>query len=185
MRPIAKIADWAAIDRPELASLRMPSSYLNVGALAAHAMGMGMEAKKYHDVFVEAGLPADFVEALESAVQRFKEASGQPRQHRSNRRGVTEGAETDLKQAKKYLKVLDAFVRKAAGDDTSLLAAWKAVKRFPPRKKTVAEAEELPVVAPPLMISAPAEPLQLTARVEDSEPAKAPARWTLKNLFRT
>lgn len=185
MRPIASVAHWLALRHPGLKSLRMPSSYRGVTALVAHAAGMGVEASKYHPLFVEAGLPADFVERMDSAIQRFKDASAQPRQHRSNRRGVTEGAEADLKQAKKYLKVLDAFVRRTAGDDTALVAAWAAVKRFPPRRKAAVEAPELPAVAPPLMLTAPAEPLQLTGRVEESEPAKAPARWTLRNLFRT
>jgi hypothetical protein len=183
--PIAKVAALLATSYPPLKALRIPDRDCAVPTLVKQASGMSVEARKYQEHFVEEGLRPDFLEQLDLAIQRFKEASAEPRQHRSKRSGATSGAEVDLKKAKKSLKVLDSFVQAAAHDDASVLSGWNAVKRFPRRKKPVAEAQELPPAAPPpLMIPAPAEPLKLTARVEENEPAERPARWTLKILFR-
>jgi hypothetical protein len=191
MRPIASIARLLEEDHPELQAVRMPNQYRGVNALITHAIGMAAEASKWKDEFVDLGLPADFVEELHAAAQRFKEASARPGEHRAARHGAKEGAETELEQAKRVLKVIDSFVRMAIPDNPALLAEWKVVKRFPPRKKKRAEiAPQIAEAPPPLLLSAPATPLELTAGVVEEprvveEPAKRPARWTLRGLFRT
>lgn len=185
MRPIARIARVLEADRPALQALRMPNSYRGVSALSSHAIGMGVEAAKWKDDFIAMGLPADFVEQLNAAVQRFKVASATPREHRAARRGATDGAQAELKQAKKWLRVLDAFVKSAVPNDVALLAEWRAVKRFPARKKAAVEPPAQITDAPaPLMLPQSTEPLQLTARVVEPEPAERSALSKLRTLFR-
>lgn len=199
LHAIESIARVLESNDPELRALQMPNAKAAAPVLVTEAIAFATEASKWKDAFVEMGLPADFVEHAHAAAERLKEASGQPRDHRAARRGARTGAEADLAHAKKRLGALDSFVRTAIHDNPALLAEWKAVKKFPPRKKArvVAPSVEalpapreiaaLPAVteAAPLMLPAPATPMEVTAPVVEAQPAKRPALWTLRGLFRT
>ena len=83
MAPIARIAKVRLPDTPELAALRMPRGRPTILGLAAHAEGMAAAAAPFTDVFVAAGLPADFIVQLHTAVDAMLEPVNVRKQTRS------------------------------------------------------------------------------------------------------
>jgi hypothetical protein len=68
MSPVARIARARLPHTPELAPLRMPRSNPSVQRLASAARGMAQAAEAHADVFLAAGLPAEFIAQLNDAV---------------------------------------------------------------------------------------------------------------------
>jgi hypothetical protein len=131
---MAKIARIAAADlpnTPELAPLRMPKGRPTVERLAALAAGMATTAARHSDVFIAAGLPADFVAQLNAASDAMTNTISE----RTSSRGVTSGATVGIKRklsdGRKIVHVLDAFAQSALKDDPVLLRNWNLVKRVP------------------------------------------------------
>ena len=70
MGPISSIAHAELARTPEIEPFRMPRGTPSVGKLVAAAHGMGRAAAPHADVFVSAGLPADFIDRLIAAQHR-------------------------------------------------------------------------------------------------------------------
>lgn len=170
MLPIVAIARALAPDHPGMRVLKMPRHYLPPEILIAQATALATTAAQRKDDFVGAGLPSDFVERMEAAVQHFRAATGERLTHRSARAGATTGVRTELSRARKLLNVMDAFVTTAIHHKPDLLAEWQSVKRLPrPKQARVAIAAP----AEPRLLPASTGPTQAMARiaVEDATPA--------------
>src|SRR5262249_21146094 len=124
---MSKIARIAAADLPrvpELEPLRMPRGQPTVAKLAALAEGMAKTAALHADVFMAAGLPADFIAQLTAATDAMTGAVTQRISSRSLVGGATVGLKDRLSAGRKIVHVLDAFVRSALKDDPVLLRSW-------------------------------------------------------------
>jgi hypothetical protein len=131
---MAKIARIAAADlpnTPELEPLRMPKGKPTVEKLAALAAGMAKTAAPYADVFIAAGLPADFIAQFNQATDAMTGAISERTASRGLRSGATTGLKQGLSDGRKIVHILDAFVRSALTDDPALLRNWNLVKRVP------------------------------------------------------
>ncbi len=132
MRPIASIAKWRLRTVPNFAALTMPSPHLTGKALVAHAEGMGGAAKPYEQIFIDGGLPADFLSRL-SAAAAAVEASLLTR---ATARGQQSQATGSLKQlesrGRRVFQALNDLVVPILSVDIAnggLLAEWRSVRR--------------------------------------------------------
>jgi hypothetical protein len=90
---------------------------------------MGNAAARHHNVFVSAGLPADFVAQLEVATDAIVKTLNVRDQIRGKAGTATTSLEKRLSEARKVVHVLDSFVQKALKRDPVLLRNWNLVKR--------------------------------------------------------
>ena len=129
MAPIARIARAELPTTPEIMPLRMPRGRQSGAKLVAAAGGMAKAAAPYANVFVNAGLPADFVAQLDSAATALLTALGTHETIRGRGVTATSGMKGLLSEGRKLVHVLDAYVQIALKDNPSLLAGWNSVKR--------------------------------------------------------
>jgi hypothetical protein len=129
MAPIARIARAALPQSPELEVFRVPRGKPTPERLAAAASGMAKAAEPHAAVFIEYGLPADFVARLTVAAEAMLDAVDNTKRHRGDRVGATKGIAIALSTGRKLVHILDAFVQHAIGDDLTLLTSWRSVSR--------------------------------------------------------
>lgn len=138
MSHIARVANVLFPDLPELSPLRMPADRPGDRTLASVAEAMGTAAAAQYQVFMDAGLPADFLERLSAAADGLLASRELGRQMRGQRSGATAGLQETVRNGRRVLRALDAFMETALMDDPALLANWKAVIRV--RQPTGAKA---------------------------------------------
>ncbi len=144
MRPIASIAKLRLRTVPNFAALTLPSSSLTGKSLVAHATGMGGAAKPYEQVFVDSGLPADFLDRLSAATSAV-EASLVTR---ATARGQQSQATGSLKQleirGRRVFQALNDLVVPVLSLDVAhsgLVAEWKSVRRVALKPGPIVGAE--------------------------------------------
>jgi hypothetical protein len=162
MRPIARVAAILAMEHTEIEPLRMPSTARSTEILIAEARGMADMASKWKDAFVREGLPADFLERLQTLVEEMSESRSGRKVRWASRGGATIGIRRELATGRKLVRALDSFVLMAAGHNETLMAEWKAVKRVARPVATKRAA----LSAPPPMLALPAPaPTAITSTV--------------------
>jgi hypothetical protein len=130
MRSVARIAASELDTAPELSSLWMPSDKTPSHALieAANAIaGVGM---KYSDMFIQNGLPSNFVDRLLAAIAALEASYGDRNEFTGRRVTATAGTIDAAKRGRKLIKVLGALVKVQLAADDPLAAAWTSAKRF-------------------------------------------------------
>jgi hypothetical protein len=155
MAPISRIARADLPNTPEFRPLRMPRGKITPEKLAAAATGMAQIAGRYTDTFTAAGLPANFVEQINTAADDMLSALANRTRSRGRRRGATSGLKEKLSEGRRVIGILDSFVQKALQSNPSLLADWNLVARVPKTAvRSSATDPALPAPAP----SAPSLP---------------------------
>jgi hypothetical protein len=127
--PLVRIAKANLPEAPQIEALRMPNRKLTTAKLGAAAHGMAQAAEPYSDVFIEAGLPDDFIAQLNSATDAMLETLTDRSNARGKRSGATKGIKERLTAGRKIVHVLDALVQSALQSEPALLAGWNSVKR--------------------------------------------------------
>jgi len=130
MRPIAEAAAGSLRETPQFIALRLPSYRLKGMAMVAAAHAMADAAAPYVDVFVDAGLPPDFIEQLRRAAQALSHSYGERRDGETARTGATQGLTEAERRGRRALRILDALVIPALIHDGALLAAWRVARRI-------------------------------------------------------
>lgn len=128
LTPITRIARAELADHPEMIAFRMPRPSVPVVLLATNALGMARVAAPHAAIFVEAGLPDDFLDRLKEAVDDLVEANLTRASWRGRVRGATVGITTRLADGRRTVGMLDSFVRLATRDHQQLRAAWLTVR---------------------------------------------------------
>lgn len=130
---MAAIARIAAAEIPASAGidkLHLPRKRLSTERLVAYARGMGNAAQLYTSVFVAAGLPLDFVGQLNTAADAVATTITSRKTQTSALRRATTDLAARLRAARRIVKVLDVFVRRALRSEPGLLASWKQAMRI-------------------------------------------------------
>jgi hypothetical protein len=168
MRPIASVAKAKLRTVPNFQAMTIPSPNIRIVSLLAHAHGMAEAAGRYAQVFVDAGLPDDFLAKLTAAADAVKgsiDTRAAARGQRSSATGTLKGLEN---RARLVFKALNDFVVPILAADIAhggLLAEWKSARRVDSRGGPVAGVEQAaralspapsPTVPPAPSPSAPA-----------------------------
>ena len=129
MAPIARISNAELPQTPQVEPLRMPKGKPTAERLAQAASGMAKAATPYAAVFIEAGLPNDFITQLTDAAAAMIDSILIRSQSRGKSTGATKGLKARLADARKTVLILDAFVKSALKDNPALLRNWNSVRR--------------------------------------------------------
>ena len=132
MTPISRVArevfGATGMDRAFL----MPRRATVNQVLLAAAGFMAEAAAKWKDVFLQHGLPQDFIEQLTSATSALEEARNARTESARQRVTATASLNDLLKRGRRAVRMLDAILRPRLVKDPELLAAWQSAKRVPP-----------------------------------------------------
>ena len=136
MEPMAAIAQLTLWDAPEFVALQMPKARRAAEFLES-ARAMAHAAAIHKDAFVNRGLPPTFLDDFESAIATLEEASSDREQNLVRRASATQKLERAAKQGAVILRVLDALVRQAVGENETLMRGWQAARCI--RRRAVSE----------------------------------------------
>lgn len=162
MQPIAAIARTRLADMPAIVDLRLPDRSVSDGRLVSAGHGMVKAATPYKQVFIDAMVPSDFLEALQSAADSLRQAVTARDMSRVELHQATTGVQNELVRARAVVRILNAFVVQALKDQPELLAGWVMAKRVVAKPGVPRGTVKVPAVATPAapapVASAPAAP---------------------------
>ena len=144
MRPIAAIARARLHEVGNLEAFALPDTRTASTALVAAAAAMADAASGHIQVFIDLGLPKDFVTSLLAAAARLQ-ASVDVRAHsRKLHVDATAGLAREQRRGRLAVRVLDALIVPQLGRHRLLLAQWRRVKRVDgaPHAPNVREAKD-------------------------------------------
>lgn len=167
MRPIACIACAELRDHPDLVSFTVPIRRPSPALLYASAMGMAMAAAPHAAVFIDAGLPPDFIDRLRDAANAMRDAVDSRTRERGVRSGSTAGIAETVANARRTVRALNALVRIHIKYDAGLLAEWDGARHV---QKVAVHAVK---VAEPVVEQAPAQVAEQPAAPLAEQPAAA------------
>ena len=130
MAPIAEVARRNLSRVPEFKALQLPPRSAKGEAFLASAKAMADAASKYKDALLERGLPGDFLDQFEALLAAFASSVADREQNRIRRMGATKGLAFEDQEARSVLKVLDALVHRAIGDNATLLGTWGGARKI-------------------------------------------------------
>ena len=130
MQPVSRIAKLVygvpGMDR----AFNMPKKRADNEALLDAARGMTQAAAKEADVFIEHGLPKDFLEQFRAATSALSDALGARVENQRRRTIANKAVAALVKRGNTAVQMLDAVVTPRLSHDPDLLAAWRSVKRL-------------------------------------------------------
>ena len=184
MAPIVRIARSEGSAVPGLEPLKMPRGTLGEPKLIAYASGMLDVARGHQELFIGAGMPADFVEQFQHAIDDVANSLDARANERGAGRGATVGLEVALRQCKKLRDVLDTFIHSELVNQPALLANWRSVKRVhrlasratQPAIGPVEQSIALPVAVETVVAVAASDVLASVVTGQLSAPLELPVR---------
>jgi len=136
---------------PGVGVFKLPARRLSAESLLHAADAVRTTAAVYKDVFVEHGLPADFLEQLDASMTALKASVDARGVARSRQVGAGASLSSDLVLGKEIIVMIDAALSHVLKSDQATLVSWRQAKR-PTVKGAVAResAVSAPVVATPV-----------------------------------
>lgn len=130
------------------AGLQMPRARDYIGTIAA-AEAMAQAVGPYEELFVEGGLPADFVQRITAAAAELRKEMDQQGAESGRRSASTAGLRREYARGREVVRMLDAMVAPRLEPTPTLLAEWLTISRFARRPVPVPPDEEVtaPVAA--------------------------------------
>ncbi|HEX8942420.1 MAG TPA: hypothetical protein VF785_04725 [Gemmatimonadaceae bacterium] len=114
---------------PGMGVFKLPNRSLSSDALVHAAEAIRTTAAVYKDVFVEHGLPADFLDQLDAATTALGASVDARGVARSRVTGASSGLASDLVLGRQIVTMIDASLTHALKADPATLASWRQVKR--------------------------------------------------------
>ncbi|HEX8139026.1 MAG TPA: hypothetical protein VF544_15770 [Pyrinomonadaceae bacterium] len=122
---INETARAISIDHPEIkGKFRSAASRLNDQDLLALARSVIAEATPFKQLFLEYDMPADFLEALSAAIERFEEGVNRQNIGAGGRSQTRRGVDDAHRRAEDELDKLNVAMRNRYHKDPATLAAW-------------------------------------------------------------
>jgi hypothetical protein len=152
MLPISRIAAVDIPARPELADLKMPRGKPTPEKLVAAARAMAARAASFANIFMDAGLPSTFLEALVDAAAALAFLAAKRKYNGASGATATKGIRDAVSRGSRVMTALDGLMLKAldrrSNGDRLILSEWKSVKRV---RKIATRSSALlePVPIPP------------------------------------
>lgn len=147
IRVINETARAIGIDHPEVRDkFRTSTSRLNDQDLLGLARSVIAEATPFKPLFLEYDMPADFLEALGAAIERFEEAINRQNTGAGGRSQARIGVDAAHRRAEDELDKLNAAMRNRYRNDPATLAAWDNArsKEIQPRTRRNAGQNNAP-----------------------------------------
>jgi hypothetical protein len=109
---------------------KLPSDSLSSETLVHAAEAVRTTAGVYRDVFVEHGLPADFLDQLDAAMSALKDSVDARGVARSRIAGASMTLASELSLGRQIVTMMDAALAHTLKSDAPLLASWQQAKRI-------------------------------------------------------
>jgi hypothetical protein len=175
MRPIAAVAAGQLKNVPEFLSLKMPKPNATSVRLIADAGAMHAAAKVYEQTFIDAGLPADFLDQLSATAGALNTSVTNRGSTTGSQVGATQGLKAESQRGREAVKVLDALIEPKLAGNTVLLVQWNSAKKFGGKSTvvttTTSDAATTGVSDIPLPSSTPTTPIAPVTPAPATTPA--------------
>ena len=114
---------------PGTGVFKLPPAGLRSENLVLAAQALRTTAGVYKDVFVEHGLPADFLDQLDAATAALKESVDARGVARSRIAGASNSLVNERSLGRQIVTMIDASLAHVLKSDKPMLASWRQVKR--------------------------------------------------------
>ena len=150
MLHIARTARVELPDTAETRPLRVLDGRRNDVRIITAARGMAQAAAPHEALFIDSGLPTDFIAQLNAATDALVTSITLRRQVVVQAIAATKGLDEGFPAARRIIHQLDGFVTTALNDDPALLAAWRSVSHVRRSRSTppAASPARTPAAAP-------------------------------------
>lgn len=128
-RPIVDIQAQRPDELAGLGAIRFPWRRTNSTKLVTMARAVARVVRPRAEVFIAVGLKADFLARMRADAEALKAAVIAKGAHRSGRRKAARAIEQTVAQARRAVRVADAFVLEAVEPDSPLVAEWRQLCR--------------------------------------------------------
>ncbi len=155
MRPIATVAAAQLRQVPEFLALKMPPVRTTSRALVASAGAMAEAAATYSATFVDAGLPTNFLTALNSSRDALNSAINSRSTTKSTLTGATASIAAEASRGRQAVKVLDSLVEPLIAGNVALLTQWQTAKRIGGKAQPIANSSIDAAAKGPVIPTAP------------------------------
>jgi hypothetical protein len=129
MHLVVRVARLRVPAAAQLDAVRLPRSRSNSTLLVSAARSMANAVEPFKQLLVEGGLPVDFMEQLRGAANALAASVGTKADHLSKRVGATDGIESEVREARGQLNLMDALVRGRLPETSSLLTEWRRLAK--------------------------------------------------------
>lgn len=128
--PIRSIAGNSLRNTPEYPTLLLPSRADTHGEFLAMACVLAASAAVHEQVFLERGMPPDFLARLDAAVVDLAKATYDRGRHKARSAAARAGLVAADQEVKDALATMDATMLLVLRMDASLMADWKASRKI-------------------------------------------------------
>ena len=111
-------------------ALKLPKKLCAHETVLAAADAMAEAASKQPELFVQHGLPLDFVARLRAASEALRSSLGTRFGTRRRRVTATAGLGVQIRRGKRAVRMLNALLAPQLASDPERLAAWDSVRRI-------------------------------------------------------
>lgn len=126
MRDVREFANSMAEENPTIENkFRLPRKG-GKRALSNAARGFANDALEYKQAFVDNGMDADFITDLREKADALDEALAEADASVSDRQGIIDALDLEIKEASKTIEILDPIVQRTYRGNPSKLSAWIA-----------------------------------------------------------
>jgi hypothetical protein len=129
--PIGRIANFALRSEPEYPMLVMSAASPRHGHFRMYAMNLAAAAEVHVGVFVEYGMPCDFIEQLNAVLFRLGESAEARDRHCCRRVAATCGLRAASRSVRRLVGLIDGLIVPRIKRDHALLVAWISSRRIP------------------------------------------------------
>ena len=129
--PIRNVAIGRLTAVPNVARLfRIPRRVVHRTTLIKEATIISNNAALYKDTFVASGLPADFLDQLNTAITAVAQTGDTRATTRGDQQKATQTLETTLKQGQQLVRGLNGIMQLAFAKNPDVLAAWNSARHI-------------------------------------------------------
>ena len=129
LKSIVTVAEALRGKVPGVGVFKLPSPGLRSENLVHAAQALRTTAGVYKDVFVEHGLPADFLDQLDAATAALKDSVDARGLARSRIAGASTTLASERSLGRQIVAMIDASLAHVLKSDSATLASWRQVKR--------------------------------------------------------
>jgi hypothetical protein len=129
LKSIVRVAGALRGKVPGMGVFKLPDRTLSSDTLYHAAEAMRTTASVFKDVFVEHGLPADFLDQLDAATTALGACVDARGVARAKVSGASNGLVSDLALGRQIVTMIDASLAHALKSDSPMLASWRQAKR--------------------------------------------------------
>ena len=130
LAPMKRIARRKLTGTAQYPIFVVPATIIRHGDFLRAAINAAEAAALYEQVFVDSGMPADFLERFREGIAALTASSQSRRDQLTLRSETTAGLDVMESALRDIVGVIDGLLTPVLAADYSLLAGWKTAKRF-------------------------------------------------------